>query len=110
MARWIGGEHDAQYGEPWPQFRSRCASALQRLLDSAGPSQSIAVFTSGGTIACMCQVLLGLDDRHTAQLSWSFVNSAVTKIFYRPGKLALGYVNNYAHLEWRGQSGSVSYR
>lgn len=110
VARWIGGGHDAQYGEPWPQFRRRCAEALQRLLESAAPAQNIAVFTSGGTIGCLCQGVLGLDDRHTAQLGWSFANSAVTKIFYRQGKLSLGYLNNYAHLEWRGQRAAVSYR
>lgn len=110
MARWIGGQYDSQYRETWAHFRLRCAGALRHLADTAGPSQSIAVFTSGGTIACMCQVLLGLDDRHTAQLSWSFVNSAVTKIFYRPGRLALGYLNSYAHLECGAQPGLLSYR
>lgn len=110
MARWVGGNHDADYREPWPQFRSRCASSLHRLLASARPSQNIAVFTSGGPIASICQELMGLDDAHMLDLTWSFVNCSVTKILYRPGKASLSYFNNYAHLECLGAPESITYR
>lgn len=110
MARWMGGQHDDEYGEPWPVFRARCIAALQRLLDSAGASQNIIVFSSGGTIATLCQHLLELPDRQTAELNWSLVNSAVTKLLYQPGKVTLSYLNNYSHLELLGQKHSVTYR
>lgn len=110
MARWMDGEHDADYREPWPVFRQRCVAALQRLLEGADKSQSIAVFTSGGTIATLCQHLLGLSDRQVAELNWTLVNCAVTKLLYRPGRVTLSYLNNYAHLEWLGQPHSITYR
>lgn len=115
MARWMGGQHDADYREPWPVFQRRCIEALQRLLDSADKSQSIAVFTSGGTIATICQHLLGISDRQVAELNWSLVNCAVTKLLYRTGgapsrRVTLSYLNNYAHLEWLGQPHSITYR
>lgn len=115
MIRWMGGEYDVDYREPWPVFRERCVAALQRLLDSADRSQSIVVFTSGGTIATLCQHLLGLSDRQVAELNWSLVNCAVTKLLYRAGgassrRVTLSYLNNYAHLEWLGQPHSITYR
>src|SRR5512133_3052127 len=59
MSRWMDGRHDHEYRETWPMFRERCLAALGRVLESAGQSQRIVVFTSGGTIATLCQHLLG---------------------------------------------------
>lgn len=110
MARWMGGEHDADYGEPWPAFQQRCVGALQRLAQLAGPGQTVAVFTSGGVIAALCQHLLGLEHRQMAELNWSLANCAVTKLFCQRGELSLSYLNNFAHLEWLGEAGAVTYR
>lgn len=115
MSRWMDGEHDDDYSEPWPMFRRRCIDALQRLLADADKSQNIIVFTSGGTIATICQHVLGLGDRQMAELNWSLVNCAVTKLLYQsrrdaPARVSLSYLNNYAHLEWLGQPDSITYR
>lgn len=42
MARWICGDSDAEYRESWPEFRNRGGNERQHLLETAGPSQSIA--------------------------------------------------------------------
>lgn len=120
MARWMSGRHDADYRESWPAFQARCVGALQRLLDGADKSQSIIVFTSGGTIATLCQHVLGLSDRQVTDLNWTLVNCAVTKLLYRSGgdpsggdpsgRVTLSYLNNYAHLEWFGQPHTITYR
>lgn len=110
MVRWMSGQHDADYRESWPAFRSRCTAALQRVVEGAEKSQSIIIFTSGGTISVICQHLLGLADRQAAQLSWTLANCAVTKLFYQRDRISLGYLNNYAHLEWLGQPHTVTYR
>ena len=114
MARWMDGEHDKEYREPWPVFRQRCVDALERLAGAAVASQSIAVFTSGGTIATLCQHLLHLPDARLFALNWALVNSAVTKVYYQSGEtdnqLTLGYLNNYAHLEAFGNRHAVTYR
>lgn len=125
MARWMGGQHDAEYQEPWPAFRQRCVAALQRLAASAGASQTAIVFTSGGTIATLCQHVLHMPDPQMFALNWTLVNSAVTKLYYRTPAvtalasdtqasttphLTLGYLNNYAHLEMVGDAQAVTYR
>lgn len=110
MTRWMSGEHDADYNETWPAFRERCVASLKRLVDAAAPSQNIIVFTSGGTIATLCQHVLGLQDAQMAELNWSLVNCAVTKLFYQPDRIVLSYLNNFAHLEWLGEANAVTYR
>jgi len=117
MARWMSGAHDADYGESWSAFRARCVAALRRVVDAAGGSQRIVVFTSGGTISTLCQHVLGMSDRQAFQLNWSLVNSAVTKLLFQSGvagdegsRISLSYLNNYAHLEKHGDASVVTYR
>lgn len=109
MQRWMRGGHDDDYSETWPAFRRRCVRALQRL-DTDSRQQPTIVFTSGGVIASLMQHLLGLQDAQVAELNWTLANCGVTKILQRPGQFTLNYLNNYAHLEWLGQPGSVTYR
>lgn len=119
MARWMNGQHDGEYREAWPDFRLRCVAALKRLVERVGASQTSVVFTSGGTIATLCQHVLHMPDPQMHALNWTLVNSAVTKLYYRsPTRrteppsvaLSLGYLNNYAHLELFGDSQAVTYR
>lgn len=110
MSRWMDSRYAAEYSEPWPVFRDRVLAALQRLLDGAGASQRIVVFTSGGTIATLCQRLLGLSDKRMAKLNWTLVNAAVTRLLYRPGHVTLSTLNSYAHLELLGEKKSITYR
>ncbi|MFC7514863.1 histidine phosphatase family protein [Herbaspirillum sp. GCM10030257] len=110
MSRWMSGEYDREYREPWPAFKQRCVGALRRVMDSAEKSQSIIVFTSGGTISTICQHVLGLQDKQVAELNWTLVNCAVTKLLFQPGRVTLSTLNNYAHLEWLGKPHTITYR
>ena len=134
MRRWMGGAHDAEYREAWPAYRRRCVDALHRLVATAGASETAIVFTSGGTIATLCQHVLHMPDQQVFPLNWTLVNSGVTKLYHRPiaavheyatradaavapaysaqdaSLLTLGYLNNYAHLEALGDAGAVTYR
>jgi len=119
MERWMSGEHEADYREGWTAFRERCIAALDRLTKSgptqASASERIIVFTSGGTIATLCQHLLSMSNEKMCQLNWSLVNGAVTKLLYQregrsSGRVSLSYLNNYAHLEWLGDAHAITYR
>jgi broad specificity phosphatase PhoE len=108
FARWQSGEFDAEYRESWPAFRARCAAALERA--GAGDDAPTLVFTSGGPIAAITQSLLGVPDEKVAGLNWSLANSAVTKVFHKPGRVTLGYLNSIAHLERTGRAEQITYR
>jgi len=109
MQRWMGGWHDDEYTETWPDFRRRCVRALERL-DTPGGKQTTIVFTSGGVISTLMQHLLGLQDFQVMELNWTLANCGVTRLLQRPGQFTLSYLNNYSHLEWLGQPGTVTYR
>lgn len=109
MLRWMDGEHDTEYDEPWPQFRARCLAALARLNGVAEAGQSTIVFTSGGTISALVQHLLGLTNSKMVDVNLSLANGGVTRLHYRDGHLGLSYLNNFAHLEWLGEAGAVTY-
>lgn len=109
MDRWMAGGHDGEYRESWTKFRARCVNGLSKIVDESGASQSVLVFTSGGPIAVICQQVLGLSDRQTANLTWSLANASVTKLLYKPGRVSLSYLNSFAHLE-HGAPKSITYR
>ncbi|MEC5216646.1 broad specificity phosphatase PhoE [Actimicrobium sp. GrIS 1.19] len=110
MARWSSGEHDADYSESWNTFRQRCVAALQRVLMTPGESQTVVIFTSGGTISALCQHVMGLPDAKVFEINWSLVNSGVTRLLFNADRLSMSYLNNFSHLEWRAQPGSITYR
>lgn len=110
MARWASGEHDADYVESWTGFRVRCNNALRNLVESAGSSQNIVVFTSGGPIAVICQNLLGVADKDAAALNSAVVNSSATRLLYQPGRISLSTLNGYPHLERSGDARNITYR
>lgn len=102
MERWMGGGHDHEYRESWLAFRDRCVAALHRTIESAGGPNNLIVFTSGGPITAICQHLLEISDRRALELNTSLVNGGVTGLRYRPGKISLSYLNNFAYLEPAG--------
>ena len=113
MQRWMSGWHDDDYLETWPDFRHRCVAALERLnvpLAEGEPRGPIIVFTSGGTIATLMQHVLGLQDFQVVDMNLTLANCSVTKLMTRPGQISVNYLNNYAHLEWLGEEGAVTYR
>jgi len=110
VARWVSGDFDSDYSEPWPLFKLRCSDALARLQERLGQGQSVWVFTSGGPISVICQQLLAIPDRQVFELNWSLVNTGVTKLLCRPGHVSLSYLNSFAHLESACDPGLVSYR
>jgi len=121
LARWTGGEFDHQYREAWPQFKSRCVTALKNLIaqELAKPSgnnyqasnnktintasNDILVFTSGGTIAVIVQHILQLNDQQTIQINQQLRNTSVSKLLFSKDRLTVDYFNNYSHLEVAGE-------
>lgn len=110
MQRWMCGDHDCDYREPWNAFQGRCVTGLKRIVDEAGPSARVVVFTSGGPIAAICQNLLGLNAQRTLEVNSVLVNCATTGLLYQPHLVSLSFLNNFAHLEDEGNPQMVTYR
>lgn len=102
FARWIGGEHDHDYSEPWPRFSQRCNAAIARIAKNH-PGKSTVVFTSGGAISAITQTLLGFPDTRVSGMNLILHNAGVTRVSAEAGNLALNYLNSCAHLEQHRQ-------
>ncbi|MFW9616024.1 histidine phosphatase family protein [Aquabacterium sp.] len=99
VTRWVGGNHDDEYDEPWSVFKLRCVSALEDLVALTPAKGHTVAFTSGGTISVMCAHLLGLSDAQAFTINWTLANAGVTKIVTGRDGLHLVSINEHAHLE-----------
>jgi broad specificity phosphatase PhoE len=97
LQRWTSGEHDADYRRSWQAFRSDVLGALDQL--SQTPANTIWAFTSGGPIAVITSALLQAPETKTFDLSWSLVNTGVTKLRLGSRGAQLVTYNTWPHLE-----------
>lgn len=106
--------HAVENGMPVSQVADDVFEAIAAerfyILTRIGPGQSAWVFTSGGPISAICQQLLAIPDRQIFELNWALVNTGVTKLLCRPGRVSLSYLNSFAHLENSRDATLVSYR
>jgi broad specificity phosphatase PhoE len=107
VARWVSGEHDADYVETWPAFRTRCREALEQLVARMPRGTDALVFTSGGPITAIVMDLLGIPD--DGRFKSPVVNCGVTKLLVGRSGVTLSTFNNHAHFD--GEHASlVTYR
>jgi broad specificity phosphatase PhoE len=114
VARWVAGEHDADYAQTWTAFRAGAVEALRTLTNR--PERSIWAFTSGGPIAAIVQHLLAIPDSHAFEINWALVNTGVTRLRFSAGSApdgrlaSLSYINAFPHLEQAGDPALITYR
>jgi broad specificity phosphatase PhoE len=101
MHRWIDGQIEGGHVEPWARFRARVGEALSTMLAAAGRGQTVAAFTSAGTIAAAVGAALGLDDARTLELMFQVKNSSVTELRFSGSRFSLHAFNGTPHLAER---------
>lgn len=99
VTRWIAGEHDSDYDEPWPVFGRRCMGALERVSECLESRQNALVFTSGGTITAIVHTMLGVPNGQAIKMLWTMVNCGVTKIVVGSRGMHLSSFNEHGHFE-----------
>lgn len=108
MARWTGGEHDADYAESFDGFARRTQSALADAADRVGRGGTVVVVSSGGPIAWLTAAMVamwspGEDPRGYAgawgRLNSVVVNTSVTKVTVGLRGVRLVSFNEHSHLE-----------
>ena len=97
--RWTCGLYDREYKLPYPLYAARCATAIQRAVGLAQEGETVAAFSSGGTIAMICRDVMLLGDQTTSDLMWLISNTSVSKLNCEDGKFTLTMFNSLAHLE-----------
>lgn len=96
-ARWTSGNFDADYAEPFPEFRARAASALESLATDAGVGTAVVV-TSGGPIAALTTDLLRAGLETYTHLTVVVANASLTRIVTGRRGTSLVTFNEHQHL------------
>lgn len=110
IQRWVSGDHEKQGLESWQSFVDRVQAGLNRLLEQADKKDHIAVFTSGGTITALLQLIIGVSPIKAFELNWQIVNTSLSRLKYRDQDVALASFNSHAHLELLKNPELVTYR
>ncbi|MBA1263943.1 histidine phosphatase family protein [Stutzerimonas stutzeri] len=99
IQRWVSGEHEKEGLESWQSFIDRVQGGLSRLLEQAGQKDRIAIFTSGGTITALLQLIIGVQPIKAFELNWQIVNTSLSQLKFRQREVSLASFNSHAHLE-----------
>lgn len=94
MARWTGGEHDADYTESYLEFRERSNAALSDVV----AARTVVAFSSGGPIAAITAELLAGGAPTYARLLPGIVNGGITRVISGRRGLTLLSFNEHQHL------------
>ena len=110
IGRWLGGEHDTPALQSWLAFVEQVQAGLNRILDSAGPSDRIAVFTSGGTITALLHLITQMPATQAFELNWQIVNTSLNQLKFRGREVSLASFNSHAHLQLMKAPELITYR
>jgi broad specificity phosphatase PhoE len=110
IGRWLGGGHDAAALQSWESFVEEVQAGLSSILDSAGPDERIAVFTSGGTITALLHLITRMPATQAFELNWHIVNTSLNQLKFRDREVSLASFNSYAHLQLMKAPELITYR
>lgn len=100
MQRWSEGEIDVPGFTSWATFRKETDTALQTILRATDSGQTVAAFTSGGTISAITGSALSIpSERKIAELNYSVRNTSFTSFFYSRGVFNLLGFNEVPHVQ-----------
>ena len=110
VARWVSDQHPVDGIESWPDFRDRVWNGLLQVIERAGRSKDIAIFTSGGPITAILHKVLRATPEVAFEMNWSITNASITKLRYSSDRISLDYFNHYSYLKQAGDRSLVTYR
>ncbi len=110
VQRWHAGTHGSDELETWEAFTARVREGLNRVLDSAGSGDNIAIFTSGGTIAALLHLVSGITPDQAFALNWQIINTSLSQLKFRGRDVALASFNSQAHVQLLRTPELITYR
>jgi broad specificity phosphatase PhoE len=110
IGRWLGGQHDTPALQSWMAFVEQVQSGLNGILDSAAPTDRIAVFTSGGTITALLHLITQIPAPQAFELNWQIVNTSLNQLKFRGREVSLASFNSHAHLQLMKAPELITYR
>ena len=110
IERWLSGTYDTPGLESWLGFVERAQAGLNRILDLAKGQQSIAVFTSAGTITALIHLLTQIPASDAFKLAWQIVNTSLSQLKFNGREVTLASFNSHVHLQLLKTPSLITYR
>ena len=110
---WVSPECNEPAIQSWADYSGGVRAGLADVMREQGGGKTVAIFTSGGTIATAVSQVLGLGGEHAYKYYEPVFNCSITQLFYSGDKISLSYFNDRSFLQLLGsQLGEnlVSYR
>lgn len=98
---WVSGDHDIPAMQTWDNYSDQVKAAMQDLIRREGSGKNIGLFTSGGTIATIVSLVLGLDGSFAYHFYEPVINASITRLLYNRKKVSLSSFNDYSFLQCR---------
>ncbi|TGD74132.1 histidine phosphatase family protein [Mangrovimicrobium sediminis] len=100
---WVTQDCSAFGIQAWADYREALDLALGELMQSEGSGRSVALFTSGGTIATIVAGVLGLDGTAVYRFYEPIFNCSITQLFFSGQRVSLSYFNDRSFLQLLGE-------
>ena len=100
MDEWSLGNIVVPDVQSWAEFRSAVRGGLETILENTGKGETIAAFTSGGTISAITAEALKIQDEQTvSNMNFSVRNTSFTSFLFSKNLFNLLSFNELPHLE-----------
>ncbi len=109
VARWLSGKYDLGELE-WDVFKDRIRNGIKKIIKENGRNKNIIVFSSGGPISAVVQMVLDITDEMTAKLCWQIYNASLSRFVYNSKGVTLSSFNNITHFELDRDKDLITYR
>ncbi len=84
--------------QSWSDFRMQTKVGIARVLENTGPSETIGVFTSGGTKSSIIGDSLELQEQKIYELNMAIRNSSFSQLYFTKNNLHILSINEIPHL------------
>ena len=96
---WVSEACDERGIQSWRAYSADVRNALTELMETQGSGRTVAIFTSGGTIATAVAQILGLGGAQAYAFYEPLVNASLTRLLYSGKRVSLSCFNDYSYLE-----------
>lgn len=108
MHAWVDDNTVRGELESWDQFNHRIRMALAAILDECGEADTVAVFTSGGVICTILQMIAHFPVKKIFEINWGIYNASITTLKIQQSTPRLSSYNNITHLELENNNGLIT--
>lgn len=94
--------------ESWADFKQRVEHALTEIMQHHG-KEPVLVVSSGGVIAMIMSLVLGLPDKQVVDLNLQIRNSSLTQFHFNLKHIKLSSFNTIGHLDSPERQAAITY-